>query len=78
MKDFSHPRQPRQDYVAKAIPTFARYCLEGGIKHLVFECPLNLERKDKAILNLLETILSSSGNENKQVRLIMAVIRIQS
>ena len=56
----------------------ARYCLECGIKHLVSNCSLNLGRKGKATLNLLETIPSSSTNERKEVKSIKVVTRAQA
>ena len=56
----------------------ARYCLECGIKHLVSDCSLNLDKKGKATLNLLETIPSSSGNESEDVKFVKVVTRAQA
>ena len=78
IKDCTYPRQPRQTNVTPAIPALARYCLECGIKHLVSDCPLNLEKKGKVALNLLETIPSSSGNESKGAKPVNIVMRTQA
>ena len=60
------------------MPALARYCLECGIKHLVSDCSLNLDKKGKATLNLLETIASSSGNESEDVKSVKVVTRAQA
>ena len=60
------------------MPTLARYYLDCGIKHLVSNCLLNLGKKGKATLNLLETILSSSGNESREVKYVKVVTRAQA
>ena len=57
------------------MPTLARYCLDCGIKHLVFDCLLRPNKKGKATLNLLETIPLSSRNESKDVKSIKVVTR---
>ena len=54
-----YPRKPRPNPTNNAL-ALAKYCLECGIKHLVFDCSLNPKKKGKATLNLLETIASSS------------------
>ena len=69
IKDCPYPRQPRPN-PANNVPALARYCLECGIKHLVSDCSLNLDKKGKATLNLLETIPSSNGNESKDVKFV--------
>ena len=53
-------------------------CLDCGIKHLVFDCLLNPNKKGKATLNMLETIPLSSGNESKDVKSIKVVTRAQA
>ena len=44
----------------------------------MFDCSLNVDKKGKATLNLLETIPSSSGNESKDVKSIKVVTRAQT
>ena len=68
---------PRQPNLALAVLALARYCLECGIKHFFYDCPLNLENKGKAIGNLLETIPLSSG-KSKGTKPINVVIRAQA
>ena len=53
IKDFPHPRQPRQMPMASAIPTLARYCLECGIKHLVLNYPLDPKKKGESNFELV-------------------------
>ena len=60
------------------MPVLTRYCLECGIKHLVSDCSLNLDKKGKATLNLLEKIPSSSKNESKDVKFVKVVTRPQA
>ena len=60
------------------MPILARYCLKCGIKHLVSDCSLNLDKKGKATLNLLETIPLSSGNESEEVKSFKFVTRDQA
>ena len=60
------------------MPALAKYCLDWGIKHLVSECSLNLDKKGKATLNLLGTIPSSSGNEREEVQFVKVVTRAQA
>ena len=78
IKDYPYPRQPRQTNATLAIPALARYFLECGIKHLVYDCPLNPKKKGKVALNLLETILSSSGTESEGAKPINVVTRTQA
>ena len=78
IKDCPYPRQPRKTNATLTIPTLARYCLECGIKHLVLDCPLNLEKKGKVALNLLETIPSSSGAESEGAKPVNVVTRDQA
>ena len=77
IKDCPYPRQPRPN-PTNNVPAFAKYCLDCGIKHLVFDCSLNLDKKGKATLDLLETIASSSGNESKNVKSVKVVTRAQA
>ena len=44
----------------------------------MFDCSLNLDKKGKATLNLLETIPSSSGNESKDVKSVKVVTRAEA
>ena len=44
----------------------------------MFDCSLNLEKKGKATLNLLEMIPSSNGNESEEVKSIKVVTRAQA
>ena len=55
----------------------SRYCLESGVKHFFLDCSLNLEKKAKETLKLLETI-SSSGNESEEVMQVKAMMRAQA
>lgn len=64
--------------MSTAILALARYCLDCGVKHLVQDCPLNPERKDKATMNLVETCPSSLGNESEKVPLAKVVTRAQA
>ena len=77
IKDCPYPRQPRPN-LSNNVPALARYYLECGIKHLVSDCSLNLEKKGKATFNLLETIASSSRNESKDFKSIKVVTRAQA
>ena len=77
IKDCPYLRQPRPNH-AKNVSTLARYCLECSIKHLVSDCSLNLDKKGKATLNLLETILLSSGNESEEVKSLKVVTEAQA
>ena len=77
IKDCPYPRQPRPN-PANNVPALAIYCLECGIKHLVFDFSLNLDKKGKATLNLLETIPLSSRNESKDVKSIKVMTRAQA
>ena len=77
IKDCSYPRQPRPNPTNNVL-ALAKYCLNCGIKHLVSDCSLNLDKKGKATLNLLETIASSSGNESKDVKYVKIVTRAQA
>ena len=61
-----------------AVPALARYCLDYGVKHVVQDCLLNPERKDKATMNLVETIPSSLGNESEKVPLAKVATRAQA
>ena len=76
IKDFPHPRQPRQVPMANPIQNLARYCLECGIKHLVQYFTLSPKKNVKATLNLLDTI-PSNGNQCEEVILVMAMTRAQ-
>ena len=78
IKDCLYLRQPRKTNATLSIPSLARYCLECGIKPLVSDCPLNPEKKGKVALNLLETILSSSGNESERAKPVNVVTRTQA
>ena len=42
------------------------------------DCSLNLDKKGKATLNLLETIPLSSGNESKEVKSVKVVTRVEA
>ena len=75
IRDCPHPRQSRQTNVTTIVPALARYCLDCGVKHLVQNYPLNPEQKNKATVNLVETIPASSGNESDKVLLAKVVTR---
>ena len=77
IKDFPYPRQPRQN-PTNNVPALARYCLECGIKHLVYDCSPNPDKKGKATLNLLETIPLSSRNESKDIKSVKVVTKAQA
>ena len=77
IKDCPYPRQPRPNPTNNVI-ALAKYYLDCGIKHLVSDCSLNTRKKGKAILNLLETIPSSSGNESKEVKYLKVVTTAQA
>ena len=77
IKDCPYPRQPRQNPTNNVF-ALARYCLDCGSKHLVSDCLLNPNKKGKATLNLLETILLSSKNESKEVKFIKVVMTAQA
>ena len=44
IKDCPYPRQPRPNPTNK-VPVLARQYLDCGIKHLVFDCLLNLDKQ---------------------------------
>ena len=64
IKDCPYPRQPRPN-PTNNVSMLAMYYSNCGMKHLVFDYLLDLDKKGKENLNLLVTIPSSSGNESK-------------
>lgn len=77
IKDCPYPHQPRQGNVSPAVPALTRYCLDCGIKHVVPDCPLNPDKKAKATLNIVETIPSTSEQENEEVAPVQVITRAQ-
>ena len=53
------------------IPVLTRYCVDCGIKHLVQDCPIHPDKKDKATLNFIETIpLGAESEGYKSVKVV--------
>ena len=77
IKDCPYPRQPRPCNVSSVVPALTRYCLDCGIKHVVPDCPLNPDKKAKATLNIVETIPSTSEQENEEVAPVQEITRAQ-
>ena len=48
-----------------SIPPIKRFCVDCGIKHLIQDCPSNLEFKGKTSLNLVELIPSPCQSSSK-------------
>ena len=75
IKNCLYPRQPQPNPTYQ-VSILTKYWLECGIKHLVSDFSLNLEKKGKTMINLLEKIPSSSGNKGKQVKSINIVLNL--
>ena len=58
------------------LPPIARFCIDCAIKHIISNCPMNLENKGKVALNLVDLIPSPNSSKSKQVVLMNVVTKV--